>query len=154
TPYQGDVQVGSNGRPIGFLMQSPFLFRRHGQSGLEISSLYPQVARFADRLRGLRGPHTETAAHAPGCLQMNTGSVLVGKPRLGSGLSYGLGSLNDNWPSFVVMTGPRGGPISGASNWTAGYMPAAYQGTLFRGRGTPLLDLATPPGTSDRTQRH
>jgi hypothetical protein len=64
-----------------------------------------------------------------------------------------LGTDNEHLPSFVVMTDPRGGPIGSASNWTAGYMPAAYQGTLFRGQGTPLLDLATPAGTSDRGQR-
>jgi hypothetical protein len=68
-------------------------------------------------------------------------------------LNYGLGTLNQNLPGFVVMTDPRGGPIGSASNWTAGYMPAAYQGTLFRSGGSPLLDLATPNGTSERTQR-
>jgi hypothetical protein len=84
---------------------------------------------------------------------MNTGSIFIGKPALGSWLSYGLGSTCDNLPSFVVMTDPRGGPISSASNWTSGYMPAAYQGTLFRSTGSPLLDLATPDGVSPRTQR-
>jgi len=154
TAYSGDTRVGSNGRPIGHLMKSPFPFTRHGESGLPISSLFPNVSRFADDLCVVRSLHTDTAAHASGCLQMNTGSVLLGKPCLGSWLSYGLGTENESLPSFVVMTDPRGGPISGASNWTAGYMPAAYQGTLFRGQGTPLLDLATPEGTSDRTQRH
>jgi hypothetical protein len=154
TPFQGDLAVGSNGRPIGHLMQTPFSFTRHGQSGLEISSLFPYTSRFADELCVIRSLHTDTAAHASGCLQMNTGSVLIGKPSLGAWLSYGLGSRNENLPSFVVMTDPRGGPISGPSNWTAGYMPAAYQGTLFRSVGTPLLDLATPAGTSDRSQRH
>jgi hypothetical protein len=156
SPYQRkDVPVvGSNGRPVGHLMQSPFPFRKHGRSGLEISSLYPNVARFADDLCVLRSMHTDSAAHASGCLQMNTGSVLIGKPSLGAWLSYGLGTENESLPSFVVMTDPRGGPISGPSNWTAGFMPAAYQGTLFRGKGTPLLDLATPAGTSEQTQRH
>jgi hypothetical protein len=153
TPYKGDTSVGSNGRPIGHLMKSPFPFKKHGQSGLEISSLFPHTARFADELCVIRSLYTDTAAHASGCLQMNTGSVLIGKPSIGAWLSYGLGTLNENLPSFVVMTDPRGGPIGGASNWTAGFMPAAYQGTLFRGKGSPLLDLATPEGTSDRTQR-
>ncbi len=90
--------------------------------------------------------HADTAAHASGCLQMNTGSVLIGKPCLGSWLSYGLGTSNQNLPSFVVMTDPRGGPIGSASNWSAGFMPASYQGTLFRSTGSPLLDLTTPPG--------
>jgi hypothetical protein len=79
--------------------------------------------------------------------------VQIGKPSLGAWLSYGLGTLNDSLPSYVVMTDPRGGPIGSASNWTAGFMPAAYQGTLFRSQGSPLLDLATPPGVSARTQR-
>jgi hypothetical protein len=134
-------------------MRSPFPFRKHGQSGLEISSLFPHTARFADDLCVLRGLYTDTAAHASGCLQMNTGVVQIGKPSLGSWLSYGLGTVNENLPSFVVMTDPRGGPISGASNWAAGYMPAAYQGTLFRSQGSPLLDLATPTGVSPKAQR-
>ncbi len=154
TSYKGDLQVGSNGRPVGYLMQSPFEFKKHGQSGLEISSLFPKTAQFADDLCVIRSMHTDTAAHASGCLQMNTGSVIIGKPSLGAWLSYGLGTINEKLPSFVVMTDPRGGPISGPSNWTAGYMPASYQGTLFRSSGAPLLDLATPLGTSDRTQRH
>jgi hypothetical protein len=153
TPYQGTASVGSNGRPIGRLMQSPFRFRPHGQSGLLISDLYPRLSRFADDLCVIRSLHTDTAAHASGCIQMNTGNVQIGRPCLGSWLSYGLGSMNDRLPSFVVMTDPRGGPIGSASNWSAGYMPAAFQGTLFRGQGTPLLDLATPAGTSARTQR-
>jgi hypothetical protein len=154
-PYRNkDVPVvGSNGRPVGHLMGSPFAFQKFGQSGLEISNLFPYTSRFADDLCVIRSMYTDTAAHASGCLQMNTGSVLIGKPSLGSWLSYGLGTENQDLPSFVVMTDPRGGPISGPSNWTAGFMPAAYQGTLFRGKGTPLLDLATPPGTSDSTQR-
>ncbi len=152
--YQGATPVGSNGRPIGHLMRSPFPFARHGQSGLEISSLFPHTARFADDLCVIRSLYTDTAAHASGCLQMNTGNVVIGKPSLGSWLSYGLGTESESLPSFVVMTDPRGGPISGASNWAAGFMPAAYQGTLFRGKGSPLLDLATPDGTSARSQRH
>jgi hypothetical protein len=152
-PYTGDAKVGSNGRPVGHLMQSPFEFKKHGESGLEISSLFPHTSRFADDLCVIRSMHADTAAHASGCLQMNTGSIFIGKPSLGSWLSYGLGTANENLPAFVVMTDPRGGPIGSASNWSAGYMPASHQGTLFRSGATPLLDLATPEGTSDRTQR-
>lgn len=152
-PYSGKVAVGSNNRPIGHLMRSPFPFSPHGKSGLPISSLYPNLARFADDLCVIRSLYTDTAAHASGCLQLNTGSVQLGKPSLGAWLSYGLGTLNANLPSFVVMTDPRGGPISGPSNWTAGFMPAGYQGTLFRGSGNPVLDLATPAGVTERGQR-
>jgi hypothetical protein len=152
-PYRGDAKVGSNGRPIGHLMQSPFEFNKYGQSGLEISSLFPHTSQWADDLCVIRSMYADTAAHASGCLQMNTGSIFIGKPSLGSWLSYGLGTENGNLPAFVVMTDPRGGPIGSASNWSAGYMPASHQGTLFRSGATPLLDLATPEGTSDRTQR-
>jgi len=152
-PYKGPLTVGSNSRPVGYLMKSPFPFRRHGQSGLPISSLFPNIARFADDLCVIRSMYTDTAAHASGCLQMNTGNILIGKPSLGSWLSYGLGTENENLPAYVVMTDPRGGPISGASNWTAGYMPAAFQGTLFRPAGAPLLDLESPAGVTARTQR-
>lgn len=151
--YSGDAKVGSNGRPIGHLMKSPFEFHKHGESGLEISSLFPHLSQHADELCVLRSMHADTAAHASGCLQMNTGSIFIGKPCLGSWLSYGLGTENENLPSFVVMTDPRGGPIGSASNWSAGYMPASHQGTLFRSGGTPLLNLATPQGTTDSTQR-
>ena len=135
-------------------MQSPFEFRKHGQSGLEISSLFPHTAKFADDLCVIRSMYTDTAAHASGCLQMNTGSVLIGKPSLGSWLSYGLGTQNENLPSFVVMTDPRGGPIGSASNWTAGYMPAAYQGTLFRAAGHRCSTWPPRRASSDATQRH
>src|SRR3954451_14531549 len=151
--YLGKTPVGSNGRPVGRLMKSPFRFANHGASGLPISELFPHTAKFADDLCVIRSLHTDTAAHASGCLQMNTGSVLLGRPSLGSWLSYGLGSVAEDLPAFVVMTDPRGGPIGGASNWTAGYMPASYQGTLFRGKGAPLLDLATPAGIGDDAQR-
>ncbi|MCE9604322.1 MAG: DUF1501 domain-containing protein [Planctomycetia bacterium] len=152
-PYHGKVKVGSNSRPVGYLMRSPFRFRPHGASGLEISELFPHTARHADELCVLRAMHTDTAAHSSGCLQLNTGSPLTGRPSLGSWLNYGLGSLNDNLPSYVVMTDPRGGPIGGAPNWGAGYMPARHQGTLFRSGKSPLLDLDNPAGVSPRMQR-
>jgi Protein of unknown function (DUF1501) len=152
-PYTGKTKVGSNNRPIGHLMKSPFPFTQHGKSGLPISSLFPHTAKFADDLCVIRSLHTDTAAHAGGCLQLNTGTVQIGKPSLGSWLSYGLGTENQSLPSFVVMIDPRGGPIGSASNWSAGFMPAAYQGTLFRGQGSPLLDLATPAGVGPKQQR-
>ena len=152
--YDGPLEVGSNGRPIGYLTKSAFQFQQHGESGLPISSLFPFTAEHADDLCVIRSMQTDTAAHASGCLQMNTGSVQIGHPSLGSWLSYGLGSENQDLPGYVVMTDPRGGPIGSASNWSAGFMPAAFQGTHFRATGSPLLDLATPEGVEPRTQRH
>ena len=151
--YNGDHKVGSNDRPVGQLTKSAFPFKKHGQSQLPISSLYPHLARHADDLCVINSMHTDTAAHASGCIQMNTGSVLIGKPCLGSWVSYGLGTENEDLPSFVVMPDGRGGPIGTASNWSAGFMPASYQGTMFRSTNPPLLDLATPDGVTQRAQR-
>ena len=151
--YKGPLTVGSNGRAIGYLMGSPFEFKPRGKSGLPISELFPHTAKFADDLCVIRSMYTDTAAHASGCLQMNTGSIFLGKPSAGAWVTYGLGTDNQSLPAFVVMTDPRGGPIGSASNWTAGYMPAAYQGTLFRSGAAPLLDLQPPPGVNDKTQR-
>jgi hypothetical protein len=152
--YSGDVvEVGSNGRAVGYLAQTTFKFDKHGESGLPISSVYPHLSEHADDLCVIRSMHSDTAAHASGCIQMNTGNVIIGKPSMGSWLNYGLGSENEDLPSYVVMTDPRGGPIGSASNWSAGFMPAAYQGTMFRSEGPPLLNLATPAGTTEATQR-
>ena len=151
--YSGKLQIGSNGRAIGHPLPSAFKFKKHGRSGLEISSLYPHLSEFADDLCVIRSMYTDTPTHSPGILQMNTGSVVVGKPSLGAWLSYGLGTENENLPSFVVMVDPRGGPRGGAAAWSAGFVPAAFQGTLFRSKGSPLLDLETPRGVSRGTQR-
>ena len=151
--YAGEYKVGSNGRPVGYLTQTTFGFNQYGQSGLPISSIYPHLSAHADELCVIRSMHSDTAAHASGCIQMNTGSVIIGKPCLGSWLSYGLGTENENLPGFVGMTAPRGGPIGSGSNWSSGFMPAAYQGTTFRSIGSPLLNLATPKGISEKAQR-
>ena len=95
----------------------------------------------------------DSPIHGSAMLQMNTGKIQSGSPCLGSWVNYGLGSENENLPGFVVMLDPRGGPISGARNWTSGYMPAHYEGTTFRSQGTPILDLDRPDGTSLDSQR-
>ena len=86
----------------------------------------------------------DSPIHGSAMLQMNSGKILSGSPCLGSWVNYGLGSENQNLPGFVVMLDPRGGPISGAKNWSSGYMPAHYEGTMLRVRGTPILDLHRP----------
>jgi len=86
-------------------------------------------------------------------LQMNVGRIIQGHPSVGSWLSYGLGSVNQNLPGYVVMLDPRGGPISGAANWSSGFMPAAYQGTVFRSAGQPILNLSSASGITPEMQR-
>ena len=152
-PYQGKLDVGSNERPVGHLAKSAFKFSRHGESGLEISELYPHLSNLADDLCVIRSMHCDAPGHGPGLLQMNSGSILLGQPCLGSWLTYGLGTMNEDLPSFVVMSDPRGGTRAGTACWSAGYMPAVYQGTLFRSAGPPLLNLHNPEGISASRQK-
>lgn len=151
--YHRELQIGSNGRPVGKLMPSHFPFQKHGESGLEISSLFPNVARHADDLCVIRSMYAETPTHSPGILQMNSGSIFTGRPSLGTWINYGLGTLTDDLPSYVVMTDPRGGPRGGGTAWTSGFMPAALQGTLFRSQGAPILNLEVPQGISPDAQK-
>jgi hypothetical protein len=135
------------------LLGSPRKFHRCGQSGLEISDFYPWLGRVADDLCVLRGCYADSFAHGGGLLQMNTGFLRQGYPSLGSWVTYGLGTENQNLPSFVVLLDHRGGPISGPPNWGSGFMPAAFQGTQFRTSGDPVLNLSPPQGRSLQDQR-
>jgi hypothetical protein len=128
-------------------------FSRHGESGLWCSDAFPHVARHMDELAVIKSLYADSFAHGSANLQMNTGRILQGYPSLGSWLGYGLGSVNDNLPAFVVMLDPRGGPIPGAANWASGFMPAAYQGTVFRSTGEPILALDAPEGVTRAMQR-
>ncbi|HZY84363.1 MAG TPA: DUF1501 domain-containing protein, partial [Gemmataceae bacterium] len=141
-------------RKPGTLMGSPRKFRKHGQSGVEVSDLYPHLAGCVDDLAVIRSTYTDSFAHGSGLLQMNTGYLRLGYPSLGSWVSYGLGTFNRDLPAFVVMLDHRGGPIGGAPNWGHGFMPASFQGTQFRTQGDPILNLSPPPGTSAAQQRN
>jgi hypothetical protein len=140
-------------RNPGVLLGTPRRFSRFGQAGIEVSDLFPNLARCVDDLAIIRGTWTNSFAHGSGLLQMNTGYLRQGFPSLGSWVNYGLGSINRNLPGFVVMLDPRGGPIGGAPNWSHGFMPASYQGTQLRVSGDPILNLNPPAGTSALEQR-
>ncbi|MBK9168541.1 MAG: DUF1501 domain-containing protein [Bryobacterales bacterium] len=148
---KGEVVV-SQGHPGG-LMPSPWEFRKYGQCGMDVSSLFPHVGGMVDDIAFVRSMYARSNDHAPALFEMNTGSVLPGHPSMGSWVTYGLGTENQNLPAFIVFTDPRGGPIGGAPNWGNGYMPAAYQGTQFRSMGDPIVDLKPPEGMSPARQR-
>jgi hypothetical protein len=141
-------------RNPGALLGSKYKFKKHGQSGVEVSELYPHLAQRIDDMAVIRGTYADSFAHGSGLLQMNTGFLRQGYPSLGSWLSYGLGTFNQNLPAYVVMLDHRGGPITGPPNWSSGFMPAAYQGTVFRTSGDPILNLKPPGGTSTAQQRN
>lgn len=128
-------------------------FRQYGQCGHHVSDLFPHVARCVDDLAFVHSMYADSPLHGSAMLMMNSGRILSGAPCLGSWVNYGLGTMNQNLPGFVVMLDQSGGPISGAKNWSSGYMPAVYQGTVLRPQGEPILDLARPDGMSDAEQR-
>ncbi len=128
-------------------------FRKHGQSGIEVSDLLPHTAGCIDDLCVLRGCHGDSVTHPESVYLMNTGSILMGRPSLGAWVAYGLGTENQNMPAYVVMPDPRGWVKGGAPAWGNGFLPAAYQGTLMRGGRSPVPHLQTPSGIDDAQQR-
>lgn len=139
----------NQGRVVG----PKYKFKQHGQCGKYVSSLFPNIATCVDDIAFLHSMTADSPIHGSALLMMNSGSILSGSPSLGSWITYGLGSENQNLPSYVVMTDPKGGPISGAKNWSSGFMPASYQGTLFRGGKSPILDLKRYGKTSIEEQK-
>src|SRR5262245_10655352 len=134
------------------LLASKRKFRKYGQSGLDFSDWLPHMATCADDFAVLRACHADGLNHVGSVCQMNTGSVLAGRPSLGTWALYGLGTLNQNLPGFVVFA--EGGEITGgARNYGTGYMPATYQGTLFRSGPAPILNLNTPAGVGADRQK-
>ena len=125
-------------------------FRPRGESGLEISDFLPHIGSCADQLCVVRSMHGDSVNHPQSVYQMNTGSVLMGRPSVGSWVSYGLGSENEDLPAFVVLPDPGGGLKGGPPAWGNGYLPTRYQGTTMRPQGAPTLNLSPAVHQSDR----
>jgi hypothetical protein len=134
------------------LMGSPRVWKQHGKSGLWISELLPHIARHADKMAVLRSCQSDGLNHAGGVGQMNTGDILSGRPSLGAWVTYGLGTANKNLPTFVSMIDERE-PFGNAKNWGSGFLPAVYQGTLFRNGPVPILNTKLAEGHTDERQR-
>jgi hypothetical protein len=137
----------------GRIVEPRWKFKQYGQCGKWVSDLFPHLGGVVDDVAFIHSMTADSPQHGSAMLQMNSGRILSGAPCLGSWVNYGLGSVNENLPGFVVMLDPRGGPISGPKNWSSGYMPAHFQGTVFRPAGEPILDLHRPDNLSDAAQR-
>ena len=148
---QNEFRRGSKTQAV--LQASRRNFAQHGNSGLWCSDAFPNIAKHMDKLAMVKSLTSDSFAHGSALLQINCGRILQGHPSLGSWVNYGLGSVNQNLPGFVVMLDPRGGPTSGAPNWSNGYMPASYQGTLMRSGGQPILNLRPPANIDAASQR-
>ena len=150
-----DVKTfGRGGRKSrGRIVETRWNFRQHGRCGQWVSDLFPNFATCVDDVAFLHSMTADSPIHGSAMLMMNSGKIVSGSPCLGSWVNYGLGTQNENLPGFVVMLDPRGGPISGAKNWSAGYMPASFQATIMRSQGSPILNLKRPGDLSQSMQR-
>lgn len=126
---------------VGALMRSPYKFRQHGECGMSVSEVMPHLAKQVDDIALIRSMHTTTFAHEHALYKIHSGRMLSAYPSLGSWVTYGLGSENQNLPAYVVLDDPAGLPVNGVENWQAGFLPPVYQGTRFRSTGSPVLDL-------------
>jgi hypothetical protein len=137
----------------GRIVEPKWKFKPYGECGKYVSDLFPHVGSCVDDIAFLHSMTADSPIHGSALLMMNSGSLISGNPSLGSWVNYGLGSVNENLPGYVVMLDQSGGPISGAKNWTSGFMPASYQGTVFRSQGSPILNLQHVDGMAAGEQR-
>jgi hypothetical protein len=147
-PVLTPMGVGGN-----TILASRRTFRKMGRSGIEVSDWLPHLGRTMDDICVLRSCWCDGLNHVGSVMQMNTGSILAGRPSLGSWLTYGLGTVNQNLPGFVVMQDTAGEVAGGPRNWGTAFMPSTYQGTTFRAGPNPILHLAPPPQVDAREQR-
>ncbi len=134
------------------LMAPQFEFKQYGQSGAELSEMLPHIAGIADDIAIVKSCTTDAFNHAPAQIFVNTGSQQLGRPSMGSWITYGLGSESSDLPGFVVMSS-GGGLSGGAANWGSGFLPTTYQGVTFRSGGDAVLNVSNPPGVDARLQR-
>lgn len=143
--------MGEQGSP---LMGSPREWKQHGESGTWVSDWLPHTAKHVDDLAVIRSCWADGLNHVGSVCQMNTGSIVGGRPSLGAWAVYGLGTLNNDLPSFVVLKDTEKLPLGGVRNWGTGFMPATFQGTLFENGSVPIQNLTPPEGISEDRQRH
>jgi len=146
TEYTGDVQFSFINEASKKLLGSPWTFRPHGQCGTEFSELLPHTASIADDLCLIRSMHTGANGHEVSIRYFHGGIPgVLGRPTLGSWLVYALGSESQNLPAYMVLTDPGGHPVDGVTNWSNGFIPALFQGTVLRPREPRILNLQPPP---------
>jgi len=131
----------------GVLRKSAYGFKQYGRSGTWVSDLFPHLSGCVDDIAFVHSMVARSPSHQPACFQMNTGFTLAGFPSLGAWLSYGLGRLSDDLPTFVVLPDPRGLVNGGSANWTNGFLPAEHQGTVFEAAAAEPVRNLTPPAS-------
>ncbi|HUY35706.1 MAG TPA: DUF1501 domain-containing protein [Pirellulales bacterium] len=143
--FTGEIKYDNAGEASAKLLASPWKFAKHGQCGTEVSELLPHLAEIVDDVTVIRSMHTGVNNHNLSIRALQTGRIPAGRPSLGSWLLHGLGSESQNLPAFVVLEDPAGLPVEGIHNWSNGWLPSLYQGTVVRHREPRILDLDPPP---------
>jgi hypothetical protein len=158
--WAGKPLPESTGRPKSqftkgdeVILPSTRKWKKHGQSGIEISDLMPNLATCVDDICFLRGCWCHSTVHAPAMYELHSGRTLMGYPSLGSWVTYGLGSVSDNLPAYCVMPQPEGVPEGGAPCWSAAFLPPVYQGTLLRRGPSPIQNLRPPADVGGEQNR-
>ena len=146
-PLPGEENFVSFQGKNGNLMKSPWPFIPAGESGKQITSMLPHMARHVDDIAFFHSMHSKTNTHGPGCVFMNTGHPTEGFPSAGAWLSYALGSENDNLPTYVAITDTRGEPPNGKANWSNGFLPARHQAIMMSDQ-QPIRNLRRPENVS------
>jgi hypothetical protein len=136
------------------ILGTPWAFQRYGESGLPVSQLFPHVAQHVDDICFIRSFTTRSVVHAPAMYEVHCGRTFATHPSMGAWVTYGLGSVSDNLPAYVVMPQPEGTPEGGPPCWGSAFLPAVYQGTLLRPGEKPILHLDRPEGMTAARQRH
>ncbi len=150
--YDGDLEIHFPGQR-GNILGSPFEFQPYGDSGIEVSEVLPHTAKIVDDITLVRSVTTESVDHESALRLIHSGKFQAGYPTWGSWVSYGLGSVNENLPAYVVLTDPGGMPVDNVRNWTSGWLPAEYQGTTFRSGDAPVPNLLTPKDVTPAARR-
>ncbi len=153
-PYPaGDLETHFD-KQKGNVLGSPYKFRKYGESGMELCELLPHTGSIADEITLIRSMKTGSVDHEAALRMIHSGRLFAGMPSFGSWISYALGTENRDLPSFVVLSDPGGLPIDGEKNWSSGWLPAVYQGTVFRSGSSPVLNLQSPEGVTAAVRRN
>jgi hypothetical protein len=151
-PFPGDIKYDNAAQASATMLGTPWKFQKHGQCGTELSELLPHLATIVDDICLIRSTRTGVNNHGQSIRALNSGRIVGGQPGVGSWLTYGLGSESQELPAYLALTDPGQLPVLGVENWSNGYLPSLYQGTVIRPQEPRILNLTPPVRLQGRAQ--
>lgn len=151
--FPGEIKYDNAAQASSKVLACPWKFQKHGQCGTDVSELLPHLAEIVDDITVIRSMHTGVNNHGQSIHALNSGRILAGRPVLGSWLTYGLGTESQELPAFIALTDPNGLPVEGVRNWSNGWLPSLFQGTVVRPREPRILNLDAPPEIKGEPQQ-